>query len=300
MSLNSYILALPPKNQKATVEDAEDEDVAARKKKKKKSKKKKTEASGILPPQSPQPTKPMLAQTSTAPPAPPTKASSASLSTSPTLPAYMSTTSLVPSAEPETAQSAHSYLQSLNVADKKKVKSRPDHASLFSQPDTERKGFFSTLSLKKGKDKETAMKEARQSWFSKLSKKSETLMHQLLSTSENDKHRAPMKWESFLKVIGVLFVYTSIATNLLQIMREMGFEYDPSTAGSSVRFDPPNKNDKVSVHKVLCFVSTYLSTVISQLRSINVSELNTLRLLRTWKSKLKLQRILIQRLSQTW
>jgi hypothetical protein len=31
-------------------------------------------------------------------------------------------------------------------------------------------------------------------------------------------------------------------------MREMGFEYDPSTAGSSVRFDPPNKNEKVSVH----------------------------------------------------
>lgn len=36
-------------------------------------------------------------------------------------------------------------------------------------------------------------------------------------------------------------------------MREMGFDYDPSTAGSSVRFDPPNKNEKVSVH---WFVST--------------------------------------------
>jgi hypothetical protein len=28
-------------------------------------------------------------------------------------------------------------------------------------------------------------------------------------------------------------------------MREMGFEYDPSTAGSSVRFDPPDPRDKV-------------------------------------------------------
>lgn len=28
-------------------------------------------------------------------------------------------------------------------------------------------------------------------------------------------------------------------------MREMGFEFDPSTAGSSVRFDPPNPKDKV-------------------------------------------------------
>lgn len=41
-------------------------------------------------------------------------------------------------------------------------------------------------------------------------------------------------------------------------MREMGFEYDPSTAGSSVRFDPPNKNEKVGVYWVLCFVSTRL------------------------------------------
>jgi hypothetical protein len=28
-------------------------------------------------------------------------------------------------------------------------------------------------------------------------------------------------------------------------MREMGFEYDPTTAGSSVRFDPPDPRDKV-------------------------------------------------------
>jgi hypothetical protein len=159
----------------------------------------------------------------------------------------MSTTSLVPITEPETAQSAHSYLHSLSISDKKKVKSRPDHASLFSQPDTEKKGFFSGLSFKKG-NKESAMKEARQSWFSKLNKKTETLMHQLLSTSENDKPSASMKWESFLKVMGVFFEYSSTVANLLQIMREMGFEYDPSTAGSSVRFDPPNKNDKVSVH----------------------------------------------------
>ena len=202
---NSYILAPPPMSQKATVEDVEGEDVAAaRKKKKKKSKKKKTETSET--PQLAQSIKPMSAQTSTAPAvfASPTKASPSIPSASPTLPAYMSTTSLVSSAEPETAQSAHSYLQSLSISDKK-VKSRPDHASLFSQPETEKKGFFSSFSLKKGKDKESAMKEARQSWFSKLSKKTKPLMHQLMSTSENDKPGAPMKWESFLKVIGVFF-----------------------------------------------------------------------------------------------
>lgn len=31
----------------------------------------------------------------------------------------------------------------------------------------------------------------------------------------------------------------------LQLMRDMGFKYDPSTAGSSVRFDPPNPEDRV-------------------------------------------------------
>ena len=210
---NSYILAPPPKSQKATVEDVEDEDVAAARKKKKKKKKKKTETSGIPSSQLVPTKQPTTAQTSTEPAlASPTKASSSVPSTNSTLPAYMSTTSLVPSAEPETAQSAHSYLQSLSVSEKKKVKSRPDHASLFSQPETEKKGFFSGLSLmKKGKDKESQMKEARQSWFSKLSKKTKTHMHQLLNTSENDKTGAPMRWETFVKVIGAFWIskYTS-------------------------------------------------------------------------------------------
>lgn len=210
---NSYILVPPQKSQKATAEDAEDEDLAAaKKKKKKKSKKKKTATSGAFPFVSAESTKPMSVQTSTAPAAltSPTKAPFVVPSTSPTLPGFMSTTSLVPSAETVMAQSAHSYLQSLSISDKKKVKSRPDHASLFSQPDTEKKGFFSSLSLKKGKDKETAMKEARKSWFSKLSKKTKTLMHQLMGTSEDEKRGAPLKWESFLKVMDVLNLDTQI------------------------------------------------------------------------------------------
>ena len=33
-------------------------------------------------------------------------------------------------------------------------------------------------------------------------------------------------------------------------MKEMGFKIDPSTAGSSVRFDPPNPKDKsITFHK---------------------------------------------------
>ena len=37
-----------------------------------------------------------------------------------------------------------------------------------------------------------------------------------------------------------------ISDNAIKLMTEMGFTYDPSTAGSSVRFDPPSKNDGVS------------------------------------------------------
>lgn len=33
-------------------------------------------------------------------------------------------------------------------------------------------------------------------------------------------------------------------------MREMGFQYDPSTAGSSVRFDPPNPDDTVRMFQL--------------------------------------------------
>ncbi len=42
-------------------------------------------------------------------------------------------------------------------------------------------------------------------------------------------------------------------------MREMGFTYDPSTAGSSVRFDPPDSRDPVSV----CLLDTHLAVLIS-------------------------------------
>lgn len=38
-------------------------------------------------------------------------------------------------------------------------------------------------------------------------------------------------------------------------MRELGFEYDPSTAGSSVRFDPPSGTDRVC--NLLCMLLLY-------------------------------------------
>ncbi|CAA7261735.1 unnamed protein product [Cyclocybe aegerita] len=231
----------PPKSQRATVEDVDDDDdvasVASKKKKKKKSKKKKS-ATGDGVPSSPTPSVQSFTSVSTTAPAAPAKNAAAPVSSpkkaapAVSAPSYASSTTSLPLGQ-TTAQSAHSYLQQLNIKSEKKVKSRPDHSSLFSNPEEEKKGFFSKFSSQK-KDKGDDDKAAKQSWFSKLGKKTTGLMHQLLQTSEDQTDgRAPMKWEQFLK-----------------LMREMGFTYDPSTAGSSVRFDPPNKNDwPITFHK---------------------------------------------------
>ncbi|KII92754.1 hypothetical protein PLICRDRAFT_37552 [Plicaturopsis crispa FD-325 SS-3] len=246
-----------PKSHKTTVEEVEDEDDTTHttKKKKKKPKKKKKSTSsasteqataGTPPPApapavpapapppsatpSPSPASPPRKKTAPAKPmSPPARAPSVSSSTLP----GMSTTSLPLPAE-QTAQSARSYLQSEKVeAPKTKIKSRPDHPSLFGTDN--KSSFFSKFSRK---DKEQVVEPEKQgtkrSWFSKLGKKTSTYMHQLLNTSEDEtKGTKPMKWDTFLKV-----------------MREMGFEYDPSTAGSSVRFDPPDKRDRsITFHK---------------------------------------------------
>uniref|UniRef100_A0A8H8CPI7 Uncharacterized protein n=1 Tax=Psilocybe cubensis TaxID=181762 RepID=A0A8H8CPI7_PSICU len=240
--------AAASKSQKATVEEVEDEEniamaAAAAKKKKKKSKKKKKPATPEIPPSSSPPSavsvpSPVISS------ATPSLKKSASVSSNassvktstPSIPsAFMSSTSTLPIGE-TTAQSAHSYLQSLNIGTEKKLKKRPDHASIFStSSDIKKPSVFSKLSGKdKEKNKEDEMSAAKRSWFSKLSKKTSVLMHQMLKTDEDKTGgRSPMKWEQFLK-----------------LMREMGFEYDPSTAGSSVRFDPPNKADRpITFHK---------------------------------------------------
>ena len=116
---------------------------------------------------------------------------------------YSSSTTSLGIGETTTAQSSHSYLQSLNYKTEKKIKTRPDHASLFSNDDDEKRGLFSKISpTVTGKDKEDEMKEAKQSWFSKLSKKTTGYMHQLLKTGEEPgaDGKGNMKWEQFLKV----------------------------------------------------------------------------------------------------
>ncbi|KAH8107794.1 hypothetical protein BXZ70DRAFT_997460 [Cristinia sonorae] len=244
-------------SRKATVEDVEDEDeitTAAKKKKKKKPKKKKkkpTDASGQADDETPQiATSSVPAPAAPAPqspaPAPPKKkaapkpkpaaASTASLNT------FGSTTSL-PLPQQSTAQSARSYLQSAGLGfGKQKVKTRGDAADLNTIPE-KKKSIFSRFKRSKGdkagdkdddEDEDDEPTGDKGSFFSHLSKKTSNYMHQLIGGTETKKGGiAPLKWENFVKV-----------------MKEMGFEYDPSTAGSSVRFDPPSKSDPpITFHK---------------------------------------------------
>ncbi|KAF9070094.1 hypothetical protein BDP27DRAFT_1513495 [Rhodocollybia butyracea] len=53
------------------------------------------------------------------------------------------------------------------------------------------------------------------------------LVKEVAAAEDETKGPAGMKWETFVKVL-----------------TDMGFTYDPSTAGSSVRFDPPDGIDR--------------------------------------------------------
>lgn len=194
------------KDYRATVEDAEDEEdassLASKKKKKKPKKKKKKKVTNELPTVdegsvptilTPPKTLPLstLSETPAKKPSnthPPSNASLNSL-------AHMSTSSLP--IEPSVAQSAHSYLQELGVQ-KEKVKSRPNHASLFS----EKRGFLSKLNSKdktKQEDENDPPVNKKFTWFAKLGKKTAGYMHQLMGTNADEKV-APLKWDNFLKV----------------------------------------------------------------------------------------------------
>jgi len=142
------------------------------------------------------------------------------------LPAYASTVSL-PVPEPQRAQSARSYVRSEGLTEKTKVKSRPHGPALESIK--EKKGFWSKFAKKDKKEEEDDV-VPRENWAVRMKEQTKTYMRQMIGTKDG---LQPMKWDVFLK-----------------IMREMGFEMNPSTAGSSVRFDPPNPRDRsITFHK---------------------------------------------------
>ncbi|KAF8829046.1 hypothetical protein HHX47_DHR3000898 [Lentinula edodes] len=218
-----------------TLEEVSDEDDIshAKKTKKKKPKKKKKKptaaADGEAPVEDNAATAPPPIPSATVSPAPNAQSKAPAKPKAATA-ASQSTTSFYPS---ETiAQSARSYLQSeqLDVL-KTKTKSRSAQASLFSST----KGLFDKFGVGQEKKKDTsADKKERRNWFANLGKRTRTYMHQILNTADDETQgKAGMKWDIFVKVL-----------------TDVGFKYVPSTAGSSVRFDPPSSKDRsISFHK---------------------------------------------------
>ena len=112
-------------------------------------------------------------------------------------PSYASATSLsLP--EPQRAQSARSYVRSEGLAEKTKVKSRPNGPALESI--NEKKGFWSKFSKKDDKDEKTEEDEdvvPRGNWAVRMKEQTKLYMRQMIGTKDG---LQPMKWENFLKV----------------------------------------------------------------------------------------------------
>ncbi|KAI0665909.1 hypothetical protein C8Q78DRAFT_985573 [Trametes maxima] len=272
----------PPKPRQTTVEEVEDEEAptTATKKKKKKPKKRKKPASASTtapaaegastaappaatpaapptsppsavksttsPPASPAKATPSKAKPTKAKPAPkstPTPAARTSFSSSTTtLPTFGSTTSL-PLSQEQTGQSAHKYLRQEGLAaGKQKVKTRPTAGGL--DPVLEKKSKLYSAFRKKSKPEQEADDESDSDsdgggkksggMFSGIRRKTVELMHQVLRTPMDKRQGiADMRWEKFVRM-----------------MTDLGFTYVPSTAGSRVRFDPPNPKDRsITFHK---------------------------------------------------
>ena len=234
---NTYFdVASQQKSQAATVEEISDEEepTASVKKKKKKPKKKKklsatvaqfeetlretvtsvpppiTTAAPVPPPittAAPVPSNPApptpTRQTKTAAKRPPSKASSVRTISSTV---HGSSTSIPLSIE-QTAQSARTYLKTEGLdADRTKVKTRADHATLFNVPE-KKKSIFDRFTKEKA-EKPDVDQAGKRSVLSQLSKRPKEWLKQLMSSSDDAKQGSrSMKWDHFVKVS--LLIYTA-------------------------------------------------------------------------------------------
>ena len=113
------------------------------------------------------------------------------------IPAYASTSSL-PLPKSQRAQSARSYVRSEGLAEKAKVKSRPNGPAL--EPIKEKKGFWSKFSKKEKNDEEREEDNGavpRENWAVRMKDQTKLYMRQMIGTKDG---LQPMKWENFLKV----------------------------------------------------------------------------------------------------
>ncbi|EJD52421.1 hypothetical protein AURDEDRAFT_181024 [Auricularia subglabra TFB-10046 SS5] len=247
-----------PSGTKVTVEEVVDEEAggvsAAKKKKKKKKKKpaKKTDSEAIAAqeaaddaPATPPPPSPSPAPAPAVSPASPAKKPAEKKKPAPPKPVQanpiireydpsMSLLSL--SLGPETAQSARSYLaQQGSDAPKAKVKSRP-----ADTPAPEKRSLFSRLRRDhdeaddREREKKPADAKKTKGWgiFSGMKKKASRTLKRIIAPGREERGKQSMKWEEFERA-----------------MQHMGFTVDGSTAGSSVRFTPPNNDQPITFHK---------------------------------------------------
>ncbi|KDQ21524.1 hypothetical protein BOTBODRAFT_50148 [Botryobasidium botryosum FD-172 SS1] len=242
--------AAPTTGHKVTVEDIGDEDESVKTGKKKKKKKKRSKpanpaANGVQTPVSP-PASPQPVPRSPPPKSPqaagrkaPSIASTASATRQSSASHYDPGASLTSLAMPESvAQSSRSYLAQTGALNdtKVKVKSRPEPV-----PEEKKPSFLDRF--RKDKDKginksETESGTAKHVFATateNLTKRANKFLHRVFATPEDKTQgKAGMRWEHFVKA-----------------MEDMGFTVDPSTAGSSVRFDPPGGGalNSITFHK---------------------------------------------------
>jgi len=130
-----------------------------------------------------------------------------------------------------TAQSARSYLKAEGLLEEKtKAKSRPDPsaASEFKSP----LKLFGGRDKDKDKDKDKSDEKTKDNVFSRLVSNAKYSTQSCFSKMFGHQ-KGSMRWDDFVKS-----------------MVDIGFTYEGSTAGSSVKFDPPDSKDpSITVHK---------------------------------------------------
>ncbi|CAE6526758.1 unnamed protein product [Rhizoctonia solani] len=136
--------------------------------------------------------------------------------------------------QPETAQSALSYVKSEGISVKNKTKSRPENKF-------EKLGSFMSRTFgRRREEEEQAAAEAE--------KQKSGVADRLASYMKSVKSRAIPAWQKILNMDdarGGLSWH-----DFVKAMTDLGFEYDESSAGSRVRFDPPDRKDSsYTVHK---------------------------------------------------
>ncbi|KAG8700699.1 hypothetical protein FRC08_004554, partial [Ceratobasidium sp. 394] len=240
------------KKNNVMLEEVEDADThkAEGSGKKKKKKKKKAKKAGEPEPadeddepeEAPAPQTPVMSKaTASSTKSPPSaKSTPKSPTKSPSMAGASASSSTLYTPQPETAQSGLSYMKSEGISVKTKSKSRPEGGA-FGKLGTFMSRTFgrrveeeepAAAEPESKKEKLSGMAERLRSYMKSVNTRTQASWERILGTDDS-KGQSGLEWNDFVKA-----------------MVNLGFSYDESSAGSRVRFDPPNKNDKsYTTHK---------------------------------------------------